>query len=932
MRRKIIITATIFIIILAQIIYSPKVQATIDESGVLNNINQIQVADIESPTTGLDTITGVIIEPAVEFFTFLIDALMSVFTSVMGQTEYQDVMVDEVSEIEPLGEPGATITIDDMGPYLTATGKLKIEYPNFKYSSEDIFAGKIDLLDVNFISESNDDENWLNIRKVISQWYQILRMAAIIGLLSVLIYTGIKIIISSNAKDKAKYKEMIINWFIGVILAFSMHYIMIFILSVIEEIMGLFENITGVIEVNAGGTVFKTNLIGFARFQMQQKLFSAKIGHLIIYTALVVYTIKFTFVYLKRVLRMAMLTMISPIVALTYPIDKMEGQAKGFDSWLKEFIFNALLQPVHYILYYILVSTSLTLAARNPLYGIVALAFMSQAERLLKRIFGFEKANQGAVGGIAGAFATGAVTSALMNNVRNPFHLLGGGKSSKISGGKKQLGESGYSDDDMPNDFIDDVNFDDFLTTGVGRDIGTPTTGVSTSEVPTPTNTPLNIGTFISDYRNRLSGYSNEDLGGVVFPDGDSRSIEEMLQELGQYQMLLNDENLTDEQRIQIEEKMAELRSLLQNRATASENHFTTIGVPLQYIDNDARDIRQLTEDMMIYTQLANDMSIPDDMRQSYARNAESSKDTLNRRIAENNYINSQGGAQALVQQHREEETGNRQDSETETSFRTDTTRNEEKNDEKQTPKFVKGMTHVAKTIAKPVWDTDKSTSYNTKKLVKGTLKGAAKVTLGAAVGVTAAAVQAGISITDGKYNPMEGVASVGAGMAFASNIMNKGNGELVRAYKEGANSGEAGRLMKDYSEQWYNRDDVISYYNKEFPGKGKEMRQRVANNYITRGISDMKEQKQAIKFAEKLKKEQGLDEQEADKIAIATLQYKKNLTLGSNYRVLFNEEKRKEYLDIQTDAYSGSASKASVRRLHEDFIKNVLDFDKVNR
>lgn len=911
MRKKIIITTTIFMIILVQIIYSPKVQATTDESGIreiLNNINQIQVSDVESPSTGLDAITGAIIEPTVEFFTFLIDALMSVFASVMGQAGIQDVMVDDISKIETLGEPGATITIDDMGPYLTASGKLNIEYPNFKYSSEDIFAGKIDLLDVNFISKSNDDENWLNIRKVISQWYQILRMVAIIGLLSVLIYTGIKIIISSNAKDKAKYKEMIINWFIGVILAFSMHYIMMFILSVIEEIMGLFENITGVIEVNAGGNIFKTNLIGFARFQMQQKLFSAKVGHLIMYTALVVYTFKFTFVYLKRVLRMAFLTMISPIIALTYPIDKMEGEAKGFNSWIKEFIFNALLQPVHYILYYILVSTSLTLAARNPIYGIVVLAFMSQAERLLKRIFGFEKANQGAVGGIAGAFATGAVTSALMNNVRNPFNLLGGGKNSKKAGGKKQSGESGYSDNDMPNDFIDDVNFDDFLTTGVGRDEGTPTT-----EVTAPSNTPLNIGTFINDYRNGLAGYSNEDLGGISFQDGDPRSIEEMLQELGKNQMLLNDENLTDEQRIQIEEKNAELRSILQNRAVASENGFSLAGVPLQYIDNDGRDIERLTEDMMVYTQLANDMSLPDDMRQSYAINAESSMDILNRRIAENNYINSQGGAQALSQQQREGE----------------------ENDEKQKSRFAKGIEHVAKTIAKPVWDTEKgldSVSYNGKRLAKNILKGAVTATAGAAVGVTAAAVQAGISITDGKYNPMEGVASVGAGMALVSNIMNKGNGELVRAYKEGANSGEDGRLMKDYSEQWYNRDDVISYFDKEFPGKGKEMRQRVVNNYLTRGISDMKEQKQSLKFAEKLKKEKGLSEQEADKIAIATLQYKKNLTLGSNYTVLFNKEKKKEYLDVQTEAYSGSASKASVRKLHEDFIKNVLDFDKVNR
>ena len=72
MRKKIIITTTIFMIILVQIIYSPKVQATTDESGIreiLNNMNQIQVSDVESPSTGLDAITGAVIEPTVEFFT-----------------------------------------------------------------------------------------------------------------------------------------------------------------------------------------------------------------------------------------------------------------------------------------------------------------------------------------------------------------------------------------------------------------------------------------------------------------------------------------------------------------------------------------------------------------------------------------------------------------------------------------------------------------------------------------------------------------------------------------------------------------------------------------------------------------------------------------------------------------------------------------------
>lgn len=49
------------------------------------------------------------------------------------------------------------------------------------------------------------------------------------------------------------------------------------------------------------------------------------------YIMLVGYTIKFTVIYLKRVLNIAFLTLIAPIVAFTYPIDKsIDGKAARF--------------------------------------------------------------------------------------------------------------------------------------------------------------------------------------------------------------------------------------------------------------------------------------------------------------------------------------------------------------------------------------------------------------------------------------------------------------------------------------------------------------------------------------------------------------------------------------------------------------------------
>ena len=70
------------------------------------------------------------------------------------------------------------------------------------------------------------------------------------------------------------------------------------------------------------------------------------------YYYLVFMTIKFTVLYFKRVVYMAFLTMIAPLIGLTYPLDKIkDGQAQAFTMWIREFVFNALLQPLHLILY-----------------------------------------------------------------------------------------------------------------------------------------------------------------------------------------------------------------------------------------------------------------------------------------------------------------------------------------------------------------------------------------------------------------------------------------------------------------------------------------------------------------------------------------------------------------------------------------------------
>ncbi len=79
-----------------------------------------------------------------------------------------------------------------------------------------------------------------------------------------------------------------------------------------------------------------------------------------------------------------------------------------FNAWLKEYIFTALLQPFHLIIYTVLVGSALNLATQNILYSIPVIAFIGPAEKLLRKFFGFDKASTPGTLSQAGAMFGGA--------------------------------------------------------------------------------------------------------------------------------------------------------------------------------------------------------------------------------------------------------------------------------------------------------------------------------------------------------------------------------------------------------------------------------------------------------------------------------------------------------------------------------------------
>ena len=256
------------------------------------------------------------------------------------------------------------------------------------------------------------------LRNVIATWYKVSREIALIGLLCILAYVGIRGIIFSSTTDKAKYKKLLFDWLTAVVIVMTLHFIISITLTTTKAITDIFAK--KILDENGIDIVMSK-----VRDNVNSDDFISNALNQVMYYYLVILTIKYTIQYFKRVVHIGFLTMIGPLIGLTYPLDKIkDGQAQAFTTWIREFVFTALLQPLHLVLYYVFIGSAAmtTFSEENPLYALIVMSFLPQAEKMIRKMFGFEKA--GKLGNVEAAFGGAAVM-----NMINQLGSLGRAKN-----------------------------------------------------------------------------------------------------------------------------------------------------------------------------------------------------------------------------------------------------------------------------------------------------------------------------------------------------------------------------------------------------------------------------------------------------------------------------------------------------------------------
>lgn len=255
-----------------------------------------------------------------------------------------------------------------------------------------VFFNTIPILDVNFFNFEGVSGTVLTFRTAVAGWYYTIRLIACMVLAVILIYIGIRMAISTIAQEKAMYKKMLVDWVTSLALLFLLHYIMLFTFSCNDALVNALRNICEEMDL--------TGFIGELTAQALSLETSSAIAAMILYGIIIGQTISFIFAYVKRMLTIGFLIMIAPLITITYSIDKIGDQkAQALNTWLKEFVFNILIQPFHCILFAAFASVAFELigvgtwtagsSLAEMILAIACIQFIKTGEQLVRKIFGF---------------------------------------------------------------------------------------------------------------------------------------------------------------------------------------------------------------------------------------------------------------------------------------------------------------------------------------------------------------------------------------------------------------------------------------------------------------------------------------------------------------------------------------------------------------
>lgn len=396
--------------------------------------------------------------------TFLVAMLLIMAIFIVPPNSYAAIEIDEyqANEAGQLQQAFSNLALM-IGDFMTDLLNVIL---GEKISIQSIVFNDVTALDANFFNKETValNETTEVIRDQVNYWYSFFTGLAIVVYLVVLLVIGIKIALGSTSPGALeKVKELAVKWLVGVLLLFFFPNVVVkYAFELNEAIIEMIkagcsdktnngntgEDVGTYIGTSEGewateaiefrspeyvsrftgkasygdeqmNLVYKKSLASYQASADLARVMRAYAGitksfiYVIIWFILFGQLIVLTIKYYKRYFMIAILIIVFPLVTIYYIVEIARGKnGQVFSSWSKEMFVNIFVQSVHAIIYAIITSVSVTQVqidiktgadSMNWLLIIVAINFMSEGEKILRKLLGFDSSSMTGIGDTKGA-------------------------------------------------------------------------------------------------------------------------------------------------------------------------------------------------------------------------------------------------------------------------------------------------------------------------------------------------------------------------------------------------------------------------------------------------------------------------------------------------------------------------------------------------
>ena len=321
---------------------------------------------------------------------------------------------------------------------LAAGGEFSIESIIFNQAVDH----PVEIISIDFFDSNGDSKGNTKalIQQNIATWYVAIRNIAITILVIVAMYIAIRMLLATTSEKKAQYKEILIYWVQSLALIFVLHYIMIGIIAINDALVKSLYKAGEEVITGKNNNIMETLFLN----AFNAVKITTSLANTFAYMVLCFVTIMFFISYLKRMMTIAFLITIAPLVTITYSIDKIgDGKSQALNAWLKEFSYTILIQPFHCITYLALGSIGTQLLERNDNFGdifigLYFLSFILQSENIVRGIFGIQPSTMKNVIGEMSLVA--AVAGKFSGAGKSGIQYTGDSKANRFIGGAERSG------------------------------------------------------------------------------------------------------------------------------------------------------------------------------------------------------------------------------------------------------------------------------------------------------------------------------------------------------------------------------------------------------------------------------------------------------------------------------------------------------------